>query len=180
MVHPFLYSCVTLSMLQPLVDPQSHLANMRTKPDYEYEISGKTLDGRLYWLSVPVVIVVDDIDKHAGAIEQYKRLDDRTNYEKPATRPLTIFDTNEERSNSSTSSPLLIFLYVLLTVVTLVLLSLISFIVRRTRRIRRAARKGNDGIGRTDDMNVGVPPPPVAQNSNYNNSDGPFDVVDFN
>jgi hypothetical protein len=174
---------ICISDCQPIVDPQSHLANMRTKPDYEYEISGKRLDGRLYWHSVPVIVVVDDIDKHAGAVEQYKRLDDRTNYEKPVTRPRTVFEMDPETSTSSTSTTLLVFLYVLLAIVTLVFLSLIYLIIRRTRRVRKATkRKENDGIRRIGDMIDTFPPPSaLAQNNNKNDDDfGTLHVIDFN
>lgn len=130
---------------QPVVDPQSHLANMRTRPDYEFEISGKKLDGRLHWLSIPVTVIVDDIDRHAGGIELYKRLDEGTNYAKPATRPLSLIG-----SDGSSSSSLAIWLYVILAGVTLIFLSLVYLIIRRTRRRRRATMQGKDGITRGD------------------------------
>jgi hypothetical protein len=157
--------CPILRLFQPIVDPQSHLANMRTKPDYEFEISGKKLDGRLQWLSIPVIVIVDDIDRHAGAIEQYKRLDEGTKYEKPGIRPLIIVGSE---ASSSPSSSITVILYIILAGLTLLFLSLVFLIVRRTRRKRRATTSGNDGIARNDVSTAGPP-----------GSDGSSDVVDF-
>jgi hypothetical protein len=128
------------------------------------------VNGRLSWMSIPVTVVVDDIDRHAGAIEQYKRLDESTNYARPPNRPLTIFDGAQENSSSSSA---VVWLFVILAGLTLVFLALAFLILRRARFTRRksraAATGGNDGIARID---VGIA---SASNRCVESSD----VVDF-
>mmetsp|Transcript_17744 Transcript_17744/g.43779 ORF Transcript_17744/g.43779 Transcript_17744/m.43779 type:complete len:627 (+) Transcript_17744:105-1985(+) len=45
----------------PDVQPQSHMANVRTNPNWRHESEGKVVQGRLDWVSQPLtVVVVDD------------------------------------------------------------------------------------------------------------------------
>jgi hypothetical protein len=131
---------------QPIVGPQSHVANMRTNPDHEFEISGKKLQGRLQWLSIPVTVIVDEVDVHAGGIELFKRLDDIHGYEKPIGRPSSVFLTR----GTVTTSFLMIAIWILLSAVALVMLFLVVHVLLAgsRRRWRRGARNptANDGV----------------------------------
>jgi len=43
--------------VQPDVDPQTHVVNARTNPDWNHKIdNGKFVRGRLHWMSVPIII----------------------------------------------------------------------------------------------------------------------------
>ncbi|KAG7360701.1 zinc carboxypeptidase [Nitzschia inconspicua] len=129
---------------QPLVHPQSHLANMRTNPQHEFEISGKRLQGRLDWISVPVVVIVDEIDKHAGGIELYKRLDKNDGYEKPKEETLYLFG-----SSSNNDFFLMIAIWLIIGAVAVVLICLFIFLVcgRSGRRATRRQRHPTAGDG---------------------------------
>lgn len=43
----------------PLVGPQSHIANVRTNPDWYHESAGKIIEGRLDWFSRPLFISLE-------------------------------------------------------------------------------------------------------------------------
>lgn len=45
-----------------LPSPQSHLTNARTNPDWNHLHNGKRIKGRLNWFSIPLAIVLEDID----------------------------------------------------------------------------------------------------------------------
>lgn len=131
---------------QPLVDPQSHVANMRTNPAHEFEISGKKLQGRIDWISLPVVVIVDEIDIHAGGIELYKRLDENDGYKKPNEGALNLFGKNDK-----SDSFLMIAIWLVIGAVVVVSLGLCIFFVfgrrgRRPNRRQRNASTKNDGV----------------------------------
>ena len=127
---------------QPLVNPQSHFANMRTNPDHEFEISGKTVQGRVQWLSIPVTVLVDEIDKHAGGVEMYMRLNESSGHSKPAPRPHVVFGTSK---NEGPSSFLMIIVALAIASVVLVVFGLGAFIVLSNRRRRRHSSR-RDGV----------------------------------
>jgi hypothetical protein len=136
---------------QPSVPPQSHLANMRTNPNYKYTTKdGKEMEGRLRWFSIPVTVVVEDIDKLVGGIEMYKRFDSDNGYAKPVGRPDSIFNSDNGNGNS-----LKIVVWVSLGVSIgffLVVISCINFFIlaRRTRRRRKGRQLAIDGDGDGD------------------------------
>jgi hypothetical protein len=142
---------------QPSVPPQSHLANMRTNPNYKYTTKdGKEMEGRLRWFSIPVTVVVEDIDKLVGGIEMYKRFDPDNGYAKPVGRPNSIFNSDNDNGNSSK-----IVVWVSLGVSIgffLVVISCINFVVlaRRTRR-RKSRQLAIDGDGAGDGMFKATP-----------------------
>jgi hypothetical protein len=130
---------------QPLVGPQSHVANMRTNPDHEFEISGKKLQGRLEWISVPVAVIVNDIDKHAGGIELYKRFDETTGFEKPLEKPLNLFGSNTKKNSFIMMA---IWLLIGAVVVVVIGVTIFLFCGRRGRRPSRRNQQttGGDGV----------------------------------
>lgn len=46
------------SLVRPRLPPQSHLANVRTNPDYYYESETNIVQGRLHWFSQPLTVKV--------------------------------------------------------------------------------------------------------------------------
>lgn len=50
----------------PLVGPQSHIANVRTNPDWHHESAGKFIDGRLDWFSRPLYVIIGDFEDAIG------------------------------------------------------------------------------------------------------------------
>lgn len=60
--------------IRPAVPPQSHMANVRTNPNYHHESNGKHIKGRLDWFSVPLTVVIGDFKDGVG-----KRGDDVVN-----------------------------------------------------------------------------------------------------
>jgi hypothetical protein len=50
----------------PNIDPQSHIVNARTNPDWHHESAGKHIRGRLDWFSSPVTIVIGDFTDSVG------------------------------------------------------------------------------------------------------------------
>jgi len=44
----------------PNTPPQSHIVNARTNPDWRYESSGKVIQGREWWFSVPITLSVKE------------------------------------------------------------------------------------------------------------------------
>ncbi|MGK3736589.1 MAG: hypothetical protein ACI90V_003432 [Bacillariaceae sp.] len=138
---------------QPSVPPQSHLANMRTNPNYKYTTKdGKEMEGRLRWFSIPVTVVVEDIDKLVGGIEMFKRFDPDNGYAKPVGRPNSVFNSDNDNGDSSK-----IIVWVSLGVSIgffLVVISCINFflLARRTRRRRKSRQLAIDGDGDGDGM----------------------------
>jgi len=130
---------------QPIVDPQSHLVNMRTNPGHEYEISGKKVQGRLVWLSIPVTVVVDDVDKHAGGIELFKRLDESSGYAKPPVRPTTV-RFGSDNDGSAPSKLLVILVSLVIAVTVFIMLGLLAFLVIVGLRRKQADLSTRDGI----------------------------------
>jgi hypothetical protein len=129
---------------QPLVNPQSHFANMRTNPDHEFEISGKKVQGRVQWLSIPVTVVVDEVDKHAGGIEMYMRLNESSGYLKPGPRPKAMFGSTK---NGGPSPFLMAIVAIAIASVFFVVFGLGVFVIissRRRRRQRHSSRR--DGV----------------------------------
>ena len=49
-----------------LQQPQAHVVNARTNPNWNHESSGKVIQGRLDWWSIPVIIVVGNYDDSVG------------------------------------------------------------------------------------------------------------------
>jgi len=43
-------------------DPHSHMAQVRTNPNWHFENANKTIQGRLEWLSIPVTLVIGPAD----------------------------------------------------------------------------------------------------------------------
>ena len=52
--------------IAPKLPPQSHVVNARTNPDWHHESSGKKIQGRLDWFSMPVTVVIGDFKDNAG------------------------------------------------------------------------------------------------------------------
>jgi hypothetical protein len=50
----------------PEMPPQSHVVNARTNPDWHHESSGKHINGRLDWFSVPLTVVFGDFEDSIG------------------------------------------------------------------------------------------------------------------
>jgi hypothetical protein len=130
------WSNVPNAYYQPLVNPQSHIANMRTNPAHEFEISEKKLKGRLDWFSIPVTVVVDSIDIHAGGVELYMRLDEKNGYEKPKGRPLSRFGNNIKKSSFLT-----IGIWLVIAAVGIILIAVFVFVVILCRKARRPGRR---------------------------------------
>jgi len=59
---------------KPKVPPQSHIVQARTDPNYHSESSGKHIQGRTDWFSVPITVVIGDLEESIG-----KRGDDSVN-----------------------------------------------------------------------------------------------------
>jgi hypothetical protein len=138
---------------QPLANPQSHLANMRTNPDHEFEISGKRLEGRLQWLSIPVTVIVDEMDIHAGGIEMFKRLDEGDGYQKPAEHPTSTFESESDNSF------LMMTVWIGIAAVSCLLIGVLVFVASvgrgRRRRSKNATMEGRDGITKSDSFRDG-------------------------
>eukprot|EP00934_Nitzschia_sp_Nitz4_P005610 Nitzschia sp. Nitz4//scaffold51_size120721//27077//29260//NITZ4_003719-RA/size120721-processed-gene-0.113-mRNA-1//1//CDS//3329553838//5600//frame0 len=70
--------------VKPDMDPQSHIVNARTNPDWHHESAGKHVVGRLDWFSSPLTLVVGDYKEAVGlgneelvtSVEMYTRLED--------------------------------------------------------------------------------------------------------
>ena len=141
---------------------------MRTNPNYKYTTKdGKEMEGRMRWFSIPVTVVVEDIDKLVGGIEMYKRFDPDNGYAKPVGRPTSIFNSDNDNGDSSkpVGRPISIFnsdndngdsskivVWVSLGVSIgffLVAISCITFFIlaRRTRRRRKSRQVAIDGDG---------------------------------
>ncbi|KAL3943524.1 MAG: hypothetical protein SGBAC_002419 [Bacillariaceae sp.] len=54
------------STFAPPLPPQSHIANVRTNPDWHHESAGKFLDGRLDWFSRPLYVILGDFEDAIG------------------------------------------------------------------------------------------------------------------
>jgi hypothetical protein len=126
---------------------------MRTNPNYKYTTKdGKEMEGRLRWFSIPVTVVVEDIDKLVGGIEMFKRFDPDNGYAKPVGRPNSVFNSDNDNGDSSK-----IIVWVSLGVSIgffLVVISCINFflLARRTRRRRKSRQLAIDGDGDGDGM----------------------------
>jgi hypothetical protein len=72
------------SNVKPLMDPQSHIVNARTNPDWYHESAGKKIIGRLDWFSIPLTVVIGDFTDSVGTqgghlvttVEMNPRVDD--------------------------------------------------------------------------------------------------------
>jgi len=53
--------------VKPQGPPQSHAVNARTNPEWRHENAGKVIQGRLFWYSIPLTLVVGDKDGGADA-----------------------------------------------------------------------------------------------------------------
>ena len=121
---------------------------MRTNPNYKYTTKdGKEMEGRMRWFSIPVTVVVEDIDKLVGGIEMYKRFDPDNGYAKPVGRPISIFNSDNDNGDSSK-----IVVWVSLGVsigFLLVAISCITFFIlaRRTHRRRKSRQLAINGDG---------------------------------
>lgn len=58
------------SDIAPYVNPQSHVVNARTNPDWHHESNGKHVDGRLDWFSVPLTVVFGDFKDSVGTQDE--------------------------------------------------------------------------------------------------------------
>lgn len=41
----------------PNISPQSHIANLRTNPNWTFNYKGETIKGRIYWYSDPLILL---------------------------------------------------------------------------------------------------------------------------
>ena len=94
---------------------------------------------------------MDDIDKHVGGIELYKRFSKENGYEKPFGRPASIYGFDDDDDNDGKNTSFIVSL-VTLGVIIGFFLSIIScahFFVSAWRTRRRKNRRlapGSDGI----------------------------------
>jgi len=50
----------------PKISPQSHIVNARTDSGYHQESNGRHIQGRIYWFSVPLTVVIGDFEDSIG------------------------------------------------------------------------------------------------------------------
>jgi len=114
------------------------------------------MEGRLSWLSIPVTVVVKDIDKLVGGIELYKRFDQNNGYAKPVGRPDSISSNGNSKNSSFT-------VWMTLGISVGFFVSVVScchfFVLAwRTRRRKiRALACGGDGMFKTTADNDSLP-----------------------
>ena len=111
--------------------PQSHIVNARTNPTWHHEHAGKVIQGRLFWASIPVTIVIGEQEKSGGkdgsddlvrTIELSNRFDEHSG--------------NKDGFTPTTVEPWLKGLFILVAVVSVLVVGR-SWLNRRMRLVRR-------------------------------------------
>jgi hypothetical protein len=98
------------SPLRPQVSPQTHLANVRTNPEYYYETETNVVRGRLDWFSQPLTVKVVSSSVSTNAPTASLSIPSSSSSRVPLSSPTDVDDTTtlspttQQRIESPTSA----------------------------------------------------------------------------